>query len=184
MIGFESRAFPGPDGGVIGTLLPPDDESTPTSGAAPSATIDVAAEIQRAVRRVELPSIDLRTQPGDTTLVNIETILYADAETVEVDVEILGYAVEIRAHPSRFTWHHGDGTSQTTQDPGSPYPHHTVSHRYLRAHSSVTLRVDIGYAVEYRVDGSSWTTLPETLTATGAGQSLTVRQATPLLVRR
>ena len=160
----------------------PDEDPTPVT-ATPSSTTDLRTEILRAARRVELPSIDIRTQPGDTTLVNIETILYADADTLWVELELLGYAVELRARPSGFTWHHGDGTTQSTTDQGRPYPNHTVSHRYTRTHESVDLSVDITYAVDYRVDGGSWATLSETLTAAGTSQTLTVRQATPLLVR-
>src|SRR5699024_3183031 len=54
-------------------------------------------DIIEAVRQVGLPSLQIKIQPGGTTLVNFETIFYADAPTFERTVDLLGYAVDRRA---------------------------------------------------------------------------------------
>lgn len=165
-------------------LAPPD--LIPAAGTdepAAASTADLTTEIRRAARQIELPHVQIVTQPGGTTLVNVETILYTEAETFETAVSLLGYDVDLRARPTQFTWHHGDGTTQTTTEAGQPYPDQTVTHRYRGPHANIELSVDITYAVDYRIDDGAWTTLPETLTATGPTQPLTVRQATPILVR-
>lgn len=138
-------------------------------------------EIERAVREVDLPALAVVAEPADTTLVNLPTNLYTSAPEIEEDVSLLGVAVRIRATPASFTWHHGDGTQQTTSDPGTPYPSLTVTHRYLRAAATVELRVDVGYRVEYSLDGGEWTSLDEPVVATGPSTPLTVRAAEPVL---
>ncbi len=138
-------------------------------------------EIERAVREVDLPALAVVAEPADTTLVNLPTNLYTSAPEIEEDVSLLGVAVRIRATPASFTWHHGDGTQQTTSDPGTPYPSLTVTHRYLRAAATVELRVDAGYRVEYSLDGGGWTSLDEPVVATGPSTPLTVRAAEPVL---
>lgn len=165
---------------------PADDAPTPAAGGGGSAggAPDLTTEIIRAARRIQLPSAQIRTQPGDGTLVNLDTILYTDAGTFDSSVDLLGFAVDLRAEPTSFTWHHGDGTSQTTTGPGRPHPNQHVTHRYDRPHESVGLSVDITYSVSYRIDGGPWNTLTETLTATGPSHTIAVQQATPLLVGR
>lgn len=140
-------------------------------------------DIMEAVRKVGLPPLTIQIQPGGTTLVNFETIFYADAPVFERTVELLGYAVDLRAAPASFTWHHGDGTSQTTTSPGHTYPNHDVTHTYEHAADNIRPRVDVSYQVSYRIDSHTWETLPGTITAPGAAASLSVEQGLPLLTR-
>src|SRR5699024_4854905 len=119
-------------------------------------------DIIEAVRQVGLPSLQIKIQPGGTTLVNFETIFYADAPTFERTVDLLGYAVDLRATPASFTWHHGDGTSQTTSSPGHKYPNHDVTHTFKRAADNIRPSVDVTYQVSYRIDSNTWETLPGT----------------------
>lgn len=140
-------------------------------------------DIMEAVRKVGLPPLTIQFQPGGTTLVNFETIFYADAPVFERTVELLGYAVDLRAAPASFTWHHGDGTSQTTTSPGHTYPNHDVTHTYEHAADNIRPRVDVSYQVSYRIDSHTWETLPGTITAPGAAASLSVEQGLPLLTR-
>ena len=100
-------------GGIaVGACRP--DPATPT--------IDLSTEIRRAVKAVGLPALALRIQPGGETLVNVETIFHTEAPEFRHSTVLLGQAVDITATPTRFTWHHGDGTTQTTSTPGAPYP--------------------------------------------------------------
>jgi|GEM_PF-7119371 len=140
-------------------------------------------DIIEAVRQVGLPSLQIKIQPGGTTLVNFETIFYADAPTFERTVDLLGYAVDLRATPASFTWHHGDGTSQTTSSPGHKYPNHDVTHTFKRAADNIRPSVDVTYQVSYRIDSNTWETLPGAITAPGAAASLSVEQGLPLLTK-
>ena len=138
-------------------------------------------DVRSAVRRLPFPVLTARTQPGAETLVNIDTIFFADAPTYSGSVTLLGYAVDVRATPTRFRWLHGDGTSQTTSDPGGKHPNETVTHKYRKAVRDLSIRVDVTYTVQFRIDGGTWQGLGETITASGNEQQLTIRQATALL---
>ena len=142
----------------------------------------VAAEIRRAVESVGLPALTLRIQPGGETLVNVETIFHTEAPEFRHSTVLLGQAVEITATPTRFTWHHGDGTTQTTLTPGAPYPSTEVTHRYVRVAARLAPRVDVGYRVSYRVNGGAVQEIDQLITATGPPGDLAVAEAAPVVV--
>lgn len=134
-----------------------------------------------ALRRVGLPSLQVRTQPEDKTLVNFDTIFYADPAVVTRDLTLLGQGVRIEATPQSFTWHYGDGTGETTTQPGAPYPAKDIVHRYTDAHVTVQTRVDVTYAGRFQVSGGPWQAIPGTVTITGPPDPLRVSEATPVL---
>ena len=142
----------------------------------------VAAEIRRAVESVGLPALTLRIQPGGETLVNVETIFHTEAPEFRHSTVLLGQAVEITATPTRFTWHHGDGTTQTTSTPGAPYPSTEVTHRYVRAAAGLAPRVDVSYRVSYQVNGGAVQEIDQLITATGPPSDLAVAEAAPVVV--
>ena len=169
---------------IIGFVCapPPDavDGADPPAGSTPEPPSP--EEIERAVREIDLPPLSVAVEPRDTTLVNLPTNLYTTAPDVDQTVDILGVAVRIRATPVSFTWHHGDGTQQTTGHPGRPYPDLTVTHRYLRAAASIQLRLDAGYQVDYALGGGAWTRLDGLIVASGPPTTVDVRAAEPVLV--
>ncbi len=142
----------------------------------------VAAEIRRAVESVGLPALALRIQPGGETLVNVATIFHTEAPEFRHSTILLGQAVEIVATPQRFTWHHGDGTTQTTSSPGAPYPSTEVTHRYTQVATGLTARVDVGYRVSYRVNGGTSQEIDQLITASGPPTGLDVAEAAPVVV--
>ena len=156
-------------------------DPAPATGQAAQLT---PGRIESAVREIEMPRLRVRVQPGDRTLVNIDTIFYTEPQTVRRTVDLLGSSIEVEAVPTGFTWHHGDGTQRTTSRPGRPYPSKDVVHAYTETAEVVRPRVDTTYTVRYRVDGGAWTGLGETLTATGPATELEVVEAAPVLVRR
>lgn len=148
--------------------------------AAPQIT---EGDVLRAARTIGLPSLQVRVQPGDKTLVNIPTIFHAEPRPFERSVTLLGFQVDLTAIPINFGWSHGDGTSQDTSGPGRPYPAMDVTHRYTRPADNIKARVDVTYRVRYRIDGSDWQTLRETLTASGPVAQLDVAEAAPVLTK-
>ncbi|WP_194839820.1 hypothetical protein [Aeromicrobium yanjiei] len=141
-------------------------------------------DVLRAAREIGLPSLQVQIQPGDETLVNVETIFYAQPQAFERSIELLGYDVDLVAQPVTYHWVHGDGTTRSTSTPGKPYPAMDVTHRYREPADDVRARVDVTYRVRYRVDGGAWQTIGQTLVASGPAAQLDVREAAPVLTRR
>lgn len=134
-----------------------------------------------ALRRIGLPALEAKTQPADKTLVNFETIFYAEPESFRRTITLLGQRVEVEATPSTYTWHHGDGTSTQTSTPGARYPAKDVIHEYTDAHVTVTPSVDVTYTARFRVNGGAWQDIPETVTISGPAGSLRIAEATAVL---
>jgi len=133
------------------------------------------------MRRIGLPAIQAQTQPRDKTLVNFDTIFYAEPQTVTRAVTLLGQRVTIAATPESFTWHYGDGASATTTDPGAPYPAKDVVHQYQKAHVTVQPSVDVNYSGRFRVGGGAWQAIPGIVTIAGPPAPLRVSEATAVL---
>ncbi|OUZ11347.1 hypothetical protein BHE97_05795 [Aeromicrobium sp. PE09-221] len=175
-----------PPSAIVGFLCSPaptDPGGTgdPPPGSAPEPPSP--EEIERVVREIDLPALSVAVEPQDTTLVNLPTNLYTTAPDVDQTVDVLGVAVRIRATPVSFTWHHGDGTQQTTGHPGTPYPDLTVTHRYTRAAASVRVHLEAGYRVDYSLNDGSWVRLDGLIVASGPPTTVAVRAAEPVLVR-
>jgi hypothetical protein len=138
-------------------------------------------DVLSALRRVGLPRLDVEVQPAAKTLVNFDTIFWADPETVSLDLTILGQAVDVVATPQSYAWSFGDGSSTTTSTPGDPYPSGSIIHRYEDAHVTVHPQVTVAYSARFRVNGGGWQQIDETVSTTGPAGSLRVAEATPLL---
>jgi hypothetical protein len=140
-------------------------------------------DVVDAIRRVGIPSGDIHAP--HFTLVNLETTFYTRPHRLDRVLTILGYSVDVEIHPTRYTWHWGDGTSQTTETPGQPYPSDDVTHTYRHAtepEHDLALSVDVTYTGRYRVDGTAWTAIPQPITISGAPTALPVKQASAVLV--
>jgi hypothetical protein len=140
-------------------------------------------DVVNAVRRVGIPAGDLHAP--HLTLVNLETTFYTRPHQLDRVLTILGYSVDVEVHPTHYTWHWGDGTSQTTETPGRPYPSLDVTHTYRHATEpdhDLALSVDVTYAGRYRVDGTAWTAIPQPITISGPPTALPVKQASAVLV--
>ena len=140
-------------------------------------------DVLRAVREIGLPSLRVNIQPGDETLVNIETIFWADPQPFERSVTLLDFDVDLVAEPVRYDWVHGDGSARSTEQPGAPYPAMDVTHQYTKPADDVQAHVDVTYRVRYRVDGGPWQTIDQTLVAAGPVTVLDVKDAAPVLTK-
>ncbi len=150
----------------------------PPEVALPTVT---PGDVLSALRRVGLPRLETFVQPASKTLVNFDTIFYTESEPVQVDLTILGQAVDVVATPSRFRWVFGDGSSTTTAVPGDPYPAKTITHRYADAQVTVAPHVEVSYTAEFRVNGGGWQPIDGTVTTVGPPTSLRVAEATAVL---
>jgi hypothetical protein len=152
--------------------------------------LDVITEhvIIKRMRALDWPSAELVVEPPNgRTLVNLPTNFYTElVAPVVIPVQILRHHVEVRATPTSYTWHFGDGSQpESGTDPGAPYAVDDslrVSHIYTEARVTVRPSVDVTYSGAYRVDGGPWRTIPTTLTKAGATVDLVVLTATPHLV--
>lgn len=166
----------------VGSSCSTDEPAPPAEGDAPRPTV-TPGMVLRQVKTIGLPSLTIRIQPADATLVNFDTIFYAEEPAFEHSIDLLGYDVDITADPTQYVWHTGDGTTLTTGGPGAPYPDKDIVHRYTDAHVTVRPSVDVTYEVEFRVDGGAWRTLDQTLTADGEATALQIKEAAPVLVK-
>lgn len=156
------------------------DQQPPLPGQPPRPTV-TAAMVEEAVRRMGLPSLPLQVQPAEATLVNFDTIFFAEPVPFDRSVTLVGYDVRVVAEPVSYGWSFGDGSSMTTQVPGAPYPAKDIVHRYDDAHVTVQPSVDVTYQVTYTVDGGGTQQLGTTLTAQGPPTGLRIREAAALL---
>jgi hypothetical protein len=133
------------------------------------------------LRRVGLPALEVSVQPAGKTLVNLDTIFFTRPRPVDVDLTILGQAVEVEATPATYVWSFGDGATLTTTTPGAAYPSQDVVHRYTDAGVTVRPAVSVVYGARFRVVGGAWQDVDGTVTIPGPAQGLRVAEAAPVL---
>lgn len=143
------------------------------------------ARVRTAFQRLTWPQAQLTIQPtGGETLVNLDTIFHTtDPGPITQNITLLGQRIQIEATPTTWTWHWDNtGPTHTTNHPGAPYPHHTITHQYTTT-GTIQPSVDVTYTGRYRLNNQPWQDIPGTHTVTGTPQNLTTRQARPHLVR-
>lgn len=101
-------------------------------GSRVASPADLAPDVAEAFRRLPVPAPRVTVQPTGASVVRIPTIFFADGEQAHTaDLSIAGFAVRLTATTTRWHWIFGeDGATQTTTDPGAPYPHQTVQYAY------------------------------------------------------
>lgn len=148
------------------------------------------AMIQQAFAQVPVPSSQIVVQPPDgETLVNFPTIYSTEAPSFVESLTLLGQQVDLYISPASYTWVHGDGTTQTTDDPGQAWQRGLdmsayLSHEYDQTANGLDLRVDVTWTADFRVNGGAWQPVNGTVSVTGPSEQLDVLEADPLLVGR
>jgi hypothetical protein len=150
----------------------------PEEAPRPRVTPDL---VLNAVRRIGLPALRVHVQPEGETLVNLDTIFFAQPEPFARTVQLLGFSVDVEATPTSFAWAFGDGAGMTTETPGAPYPDQVITHAYADADVTEHASVDATYTVRFRVDGGEWQTIDETISADGPTTAVQVKEAVPVL---
>jgi hypothetical protein len=138
------------------------------------AAADIAAAFRW--RFVPIAASNTHFNPSDGTLVNVDTIFYADtANTLRPTVTLLGQRVALTLHPTSWQWHFGDGTTLTTTTPGAPYPDTSVTHRYTST-GQYAASVTVTWDGTFTFAGQTADIPGDTSTA-GVPATVTVREA-------
>jgi hypothetical protein len=138
------------------------------------------AEVFRYFQELPLPDLPTQQQPPGNALAGLPVVFYTDGPTTQTfTVDIRGFTVDIVATASAFTWDTGDGTVLTTDDPGAPYPDHTISHDYRSG--TYTASLTTTWSGTFSVDGGATADVPGTTTTEGPPATFTVLQASPVL---
>ena len=180
-------------------MIPPVDGVAPTAPLAPgtpyggwttegNSCVDVTDlnpppspdEVFRYFQTLPLPQLTTQQQPPGNALVGLPLIFFTEGPTTQTfTVDIRGFAVVINAGVTQFTWHTGDGSTLTSTDPGSPYPHQTVTHDY--SSGTYTAYLTTTWGATYSVDGGAAADVPGSTTTDGPPVTFTVLQARTVL---
>jgi hypothetical protein len=147
-------------------------------------------EIEKLVPR---PGIGV-APPGGKTLVNLQTVLWADtpADRNLGTVTLLGtYRVALRVHVQQVAWAFGDGATEVADGPGLPYskgehcttvtcPGH-FGHVYATT-GTMTITEQVTWSGQYSVNGGAWQDVAGTVDGPAATAQVTVLQARGVLV--
>ena len=84
-------------------------------------------------RLIELvPTGGVSYQPSFQPLVNVPVYFWCDLPPVfNTKVKIIGETIDVVMRPG-FTWSYGDGSFESTTDPGSDYPDGKITHTYSK----------------------------------------------------
>lgn len=153
----------------------------------PSDGPSLSTLVERAFQEVPVPAATVSIQPPKgKTLIGLETIFSAQAESFTRTLTLLGQQVQLRIEPSSYAWVHGDETTQATDWGGraweqgrsmSDYITHVYEHT-----GNVQPRVDVTWSAQFRVGGGAWQPVNGTVTITGIPTQLEIVEAEPKLV--
>ena len=146
----------------------------------------------RVVRLI--PTAELGLAPHDSTLMNIQTIMWVDAPKAQQlpPLTILGQRVTVSLTLSRVRWSFGDGVSDSTSGPGKAYDNahdpcrtqvcsHYFGHTY-RSSGAQTIHATATWSASFAVAGGQATAIPGTVDGPQAASTVTVKQARSVLI--
>lgn len=162
-----------------------------TADDPPEITPGLVAE---ALEEVTIPSAGVLVQPpGGRTLVNLKTIVSADAAPYEIDITVLDQPVHVWLRPVSWTWDFGDGSDPLVRaDNGRPWSSGVAAsqvsadrfafHEYAEADDAVTVRLTVTWEADFRAPGRQPQPVPGSLGVASPGIELDVLEAAPQLV--
>ncbi|MFP5219011.1 MAG: hypothetical protein ACLGIG_04640 [Actinomycetes bacterium] len=155
-----------------------DDPGVPDYGRA-------VAIVMEGFQDLPLPVADVVVAPAPTSLVHVATAFYAGGEQTftETVTPVAGVTVTVTAKPVEWTWHWGDGTSDTFDTPGVPR-RPVVSHVYDGARD-YSATVEVSWQGSFTIAGSDQVIeIPEPADVTSEPVVVQVREARTQLVDR
>lgn len=129
-------------------------------------------------------------EPGNLGVVGLPTNFVTEAATHVRSGQLFGFPIDVRFTPGSYTFHYGDGQSQTTSSPGTSWeslgqaqftPTDT-SHTYADR-GTYDASVDIAYTAEINL-GVGWFPVEGQLDITGPAQQIRIFEAHTALVAR
>lgn len=136
------------------------------------------------IRRLPVAPASLELQPPNGwVLAGLDTIAYSDASDQGFAIELLGIPFQVGVLPTSFSWDFGDGSAPIiTDDPGQPWPDHTVAHRYTAAGPATPVLTTEWSGYYRRSALEEWLEIDGTVSTTTTGPALTVHTARTRLV--
>ncbi len=148
-----------------------------------SPTLAIQAFITTEFKRLMVLKADVHAQPDGDTLVNYDTGFYTTTrEVVLPEFPLLGSTIRVTAHPQRYDWKYGDGTTSDDAGPGEKDTL-DVSHTYRRT-GSLRIALTVTWTGTFTVDGGAARDVFGTAQTTSLPTPLQVKQARAELVTR
>lgn len=141
------------------------------------STTDLVALVSSEFRTLPLAAPVISYQPeGDWALVNMDFVVYTDADEQLLSTTILGVPVTVRATPVHYSWDFGDGSAPlSTTDAGRPYPDHTLAHVYTSAAESVQVSLTTSWQGELQINGAGpWLPIAGFATTTSSAPAVEI----------
>jgi hypothetical protein len=155
--------------------------------------IVTAAVVWEQARRL-LPKAAIGLAPRTTTLVNLQTIMWVDAQRQQdlPTVTIFGEQVTIHIRLTKVSWDFGDGDTDAPESPGKPYDkvHDPCAkkacsdyygHAYVRT-GSMTITATASYHATFQVAGGPVVDIPGDIDGPTAAATIVVHEARAVLV--
>jgi hypothetical protein len=113
-----------------------------------------------------------RMEPNGWMLRGLPANFIADPRDETTSGTLLGRPIDVRFMPVSYTWTWGDGTADTVTEPGRTweelrlprFSETPTSHVYTER-GTVTVGLDVAYAVAFRFGGGDWVTVDGSVSA-------------------
>jgi hypothetical protein len=145
----------------------------------------VIDQVRRDFEHLPLIPAQVRSDPGPTTVVNIETAFSAGSMEPQTFAPVLlGVTVHVTAKPVEWRWTWGDGQTTTTTTPGVP-KQPVVAHTYTRvADAAVSVVVKYTGTFSIGADPTQYAIATPAFSPPRAPSVVRVREARSQLVSR
>lgn len=156
----------------------------PPGGAAGPGVAPVVVTVEDVQHLIVAPG-GLQVQPDrEWVLVNMDTVVWTEAAEQVFGLTVLNTPVNVRMTPVDFTWDFGDGSAPVTgEDPGAPWPEHTIAHAYTGASEDARVTLTTRWSGVFEVAGSGvWQPVQGLATTVEVSEPFDVVAATPVLV--
>ncbi|MGQ4543059.1 hypothetical protein ACUH97_00350 [Dermabacteraceae bacterium P13088] len=118
--------------------------------------------------------------PTDYFPTDFDIVYYTIPYTQTLNTTLLGQNVTIKATPTSYTWHLGDGYTLTTTRPGRPFPNKDITHRYYNE-GWADAYLETTYTGQYQVNNGEWKPIDGTITVTSEKRSFYIMRLLPYL---
>lgn len=128
---------------------------------------EIAARINSEFKKTPVKGATVASQPGPHTLRGSFNNFYANANTQDFDITLLGQKVHITATPVSYTWNYGDGQTMGPTDlAGAPLPEDRIGEQTLTSHAyqatgTYSITATTHFNGSYSVNGGPTLPIPE-----------------------